>query len=141
MLRKIIILAFLGLITFQFSWSQQNNAALYQQKVESYKKMKNTGIGLTIGGIASTMIGIALVSSAEWETTSTEYGTNTTSSDPAAFGGLLLIGGGVSVSIPGIILTSIGGKKSKEYQSKLERLDVGINYQPTNKGLILSYRF
>lgn len=141
MLKKVFIATILCVIVSHVSWAQQSHAELYQQKVYSYTKMKKTGIGLTIGGIASTVIGVALVSSAEWETTTDQYGTTTTSDDPRAFGGLLLIGGGISVSVPGIILTSIGSKKSKEYQRKLERLDLGINYKPNNKGVMLTYRF
>lgn len=42
--------------------AQNQNNLLYQAKVEKYTKMKNAGIGLTIGGTILTGIEISLMS-------------------------------------------------------------------------------
>lgn len=141
MLKKIIFsITLFSLLTLS-SFGQIDNRQLYEQKVQSFTKMKRTGLSLTISGVASTIIGIVMVSNAEWETQSSAYGSSTTSNDPNAIVGSLLIGAGVGLTVPGIILGTIGNNKSKEYNEKLRRLDVGINYKPNNKGLSFSYRF
>lgn len=141
MLKQVIFSIILFSILTLNSFGQIDNRQLYEQKVQSFTKMKRTGLSLTVAGVASTIIGSVMVSNAEWESQSSSTGTSVTSNDPNAIVGSLLIGAGIGITVPGIILGTIGNNKSKEYNEKLQRLDVGINYKPNNKGLAISYRF
>lgn len=141
MLKQVIFSVILFATLSVNSFGQIDNKQLYEQKVHSFTKMKRTGVSLTVAGVASTILGIVMVSNAEWETQSSSYGSSTTSNDPNAIVGSLLIGAGVGLTVPGVILGVIGNNKSKEYNEKLQRLNVGINYKPNNKGLVFSYRF
>lgn len=146
MKRKLLILSFLiSLISTQL-FAQIDTRALYQRKVNSYSKMKNIGLGLGIGGGVSTVLGIALMATGDWGTNSTtqsNYGYSNSSyntgPDASVVFGILLLEAGVASGITGIVLGSIGSKKVKFYQAKLNGLS--INCTPKLNGLCLTLKF
>lgn len=120
----------------------QNKVTTYSSKVEKFSRMKRTGIGLGVGGALLTGAGVALISSAEWETTTNNYGgQTTTTSDSEGLGGLLMVIAGIPLTATGVVLGIIGNNKAKSYQSKLEGLSINMLYTPDKRGLALSYRF
>lgn len=125
---------------------QPSDNELYQYKINKYSKMRNTGTVLGVGGGILTVVGIVLVSNADWDqqTTSDEYGNtnsnyNTTSGSGIA--GVFCIVGGVSIGTVGIIIGTIGSKSVKKYQAKMKNVSFNFNCTPKQQGFVLSYRF
>lgn len=117
----------------------------YQSKIEGYTKMKNTGSTLTILGAATTIAGTILFVNGINKMSSDEY--DPYGSDPNTEGdaefvlGFILIDVGLPCFITGIVLNSVGARKSKEYNQKLNNLSLGFKYRSENKGVTLVYRF
>lgn len=124
-----------------FAQIKDSKTNLYQSKIESYTKMKKTGGTLGVVGGGLTVLGVALVASADWETTTDDYGYETSTTDGAGVIGILSLSVGVPMAITGIILNSIGNRKILEYSKKLENVDVGYFKQGQQKGLSLAIRF
>jgi hypothetical protein len=102
-------------------------------------KMRNVGRGLTIGGGVLLISGLIVFSSAD-ETYYSSYSTpNGTyeEGDPKAAIGILMITGGVGMTVPGIILWSKGAKKYRRYQERQEI--ASVKFKP--QGISLQYRF
>ena len=51
------------------------------------------------------------------------------------------MGFGVDLIIGGVILKSVGNRKVKQYQEKLNNLSAGIRINPEVKGFAMVYRF
>lgn len=111
---------------------------LYTLKIEKFSKMRNTGIGVTIGGVILTAVGIGVLSSAA----DMPYDTQ---EEMDAFDTKVLLGTyttmfGLAGTGGGIALWSIGGSKKKSYQKKLNTLTFNLNPNPNQK-LSLVYKF
>ncbi|NJN27005.1 MAG: hypothetical protein HC819_14025 [Cyclobacteriaceae bacterium] len=120
-------------------WSNEfDKRDLYERKIESYGKMKKTGGKLAAIGGAATIVGIILVSSADWETDA--YG-NTQTSDAGGAVGLLTIMVGVPTAITGIVLGAVGKNKQNQYVEKLNRLDLTFHRNNDFNSIRLVYRF
>lgn len=118
------------------------NYAMYERKVETYTKLKKTGTVLAVSGAALTLGGLVLVSSADWETQTGPAGqTQTTSSDSEGIAGVLMLVTGIPITVTGVILGTIGAKKSREYQERIQRLSLNVKYNQHYKGIVLAYRF
>ncbi len=118
-----------------------SNANLYKAKIESYTKMKKTGTTLGIIGGGLTVLGVALVASADWESTIDDYGYETTTTNATGGVGIISLSVGLPMAITGIILRSVGNRKVFEYSKKLENIDVGCFKYGQQKGLTLAIRF
>ncbi len=140
---KVIQSLLLLLVITNSVFAQKSEARrnLYQSKIESYTKLKKAGntIGIVGGGL--TLMGVALATSANWETTTDEYGFQTVNTNTSGAIGVLSICFGVPLAITGIILNSNGKRKVAEYTKKLENIDVGYYEQGLQKGLTLAIRF
>jgi len=141
-MKSILSLFFL----LSLSWTgyaqlSDSKTDLYQSKVESYTKMKKAGSSLSIIGGGLTFLGVALVSSADWETTTDEYGYTQSTTDGSGVVGILSLSVGIPLAITGIILNSTGNRKAREYAKKLEDVDVSYYKQGGQKGLTLAIRF
>jgi hypothetical protein len=142
-MKPVIIISLLFVFIFNLSVSAQDDSrALYQSKVEKFKKMRNGGIAMTIGGAVLTAVGIASVSNADWHQ-ETDYNGNQqyTTNDGSAVAGMFAIAGGVTLVSGGIVLAIIGNNKMKKYQQKLNGLSFNFKCTPQQKGFVLSYRF
>ena len=137
MYRIATLILFLVSFSTSISFGQIEQRELYQRKVESYTKMKRTGFTIAGIGTVVTAYGVIQLSRATWETT----GTQTTSNDPEALQGSVGLLVGIPAVITGTVLGIVGSAKSKSYNKKLQRLNVGINYTSQNTGLVLTYRF
>lgn len=150
MKRKILLILIIALVASVPSMAQydpnyrsdQNRVRTYSLKIEKFSRMKRTGIGLGIGGTVLTVAGVALISSADWETNTTyNGGQTTTTNDSEGVGGVLMVLAGVPLTATGIVLGIIGNNKVKSYRAKLDGLSVNMLYTPDKKGLVLTYRF
>jgi len=100
------------------SQEDQEKRQLYENKVLSYNRLKNTGAALAIGGGLGTIGGIVLVANSDLDTDPYDDQGNL---------GVLLITVAIPVFVTGIVLGIIGGNKTREYEEKLHRLSAGVN--------------
>lgn len=120
---------------------QERREALYERKVASYTKMKRVGTSLGLAGGVLTVSGIALVSSANWETHTYNGNTSTTTTDSEGITGLLMLVVGVPLAVTGIVLGTIGARKTKSYQERLNKLSFNLDCSPNKTGVAFTYRF
>ncbi len=128
--------------TASFAQLKQNEQAQYQSKVQSYTKMKRTGSTLAIVGAGVSVVSTILVASADWEETEdyngqTQYNT-TDGSGALGIVGLVI---GVPMAVTGIILNSVGNRKLKYYQEKLDNVKLTSFHQGQQNGITLAIRF
>ena len=97
-------------------------------------KIMKSGKTLTILGSAFLIGGIVVLANADEMYYST--GTNGTEGDPKAALGILMVSGGLGMTIPGIILWSKGSKKYKAYQA-----EQSASFNIKGAGVALKYRF
>lgn len=136
-MKKIFLLIVLGIIAFQVSVTAQvDQKALYQKKIKSYSNMKGAGIGLTIGGVVMTIIGINVIASAPED----DYNTYEIEGEDQILGGVVLTEVGVIMVGGGITLWAIGGSKKAKYTRKLNALCLNLNPSIHQK-FSLAYRF
>lgn len=115
--------------------------ALYIEKSEKYRRMKNTGVTLTGLGSVMFVVGVATLINSSTTTTYTSGGGMQTSSTGNVEGGIAAYLIGVGCLGAGIPLWIVGGVNHGRYERKLEQLDVGFNLKPNNVGVRLAYRF
>jgi hypothetical protein len=126
-MKKLFVLIVTAILAFQMSVSAQEYTKknLYTKKVVSYGKMKNAGIGLTVGGVVLTVIGIATISNAATMPYDTQdemdaADTKLILGTYAATFGIIATGGGIT-------LWAIGGSKKRSYMNKLNSLSLNLN--------------
>lgn len=124
-----------------FAQKVDSNSNLYQSKIQSFTKMKKTGSTLGIVGGGLTLLGVALVASADWESSTDDYGYQVTTTDGSGVTGIISLCVGVPMAITGLILNSIGNRKISEYSKKLENINVGYIKKGEMSGLTLAIRF
>ncbi|HEY0771299.1 MAG TPA: hypothetical protein VGD31_13295, partial [Sphingobacteriaceae bacterium] len=129
----------LVLVSFAFTCTAQidEEKALYIQKAEKYRRMKNTGQILAIGGTVMMVTGIVMLSNVE--TTTNSYGQTTTTGNVGGGVALYLLGGcAVGAGVP---LWIVGGINQGRYERKLQTVSVSLNVSPRSTGIGLRYRF
>ena len=72
---------------------------------------KTTGIVLTSVGLGTMAVGAILMGTSTWRTTRTATSVNTTSSEPKALVGMLLLPVGLALTIPGAIIWGIESRR------------------------------
>jgi hypothetical protein len=136
-MKTLTILAVLVLFSLSTQAQFSEDKALYLQKVEKYRRMKNTGQALTIGGSAAMILGIVMLSNVE--TTYHSNGQTTTSGNVGGGVALYLLGGcAVGAGVP---LWIVGGISKGKYERKLQSVTVRLNTTPQSAGLSFRYRF
>jgi hypothetical protein len=112
--------------------------ALYMEKFEKYRRMKNTGQVLTFGGSAMMVIGIVMISNAA-EASYNSYGQTSTGSNAGGGLAVYLLGGcAVGAGVP---LWIVGGINKGRYERKLKTVSLSFNSSPQNRGLGIRYKF
>lgn len=100
-------------------------------------RMRNTGRTLTLIGVPLIIGGIIVYNNADenyYNTVTTSSGTYT-EGDPKAAAGILMVGVGAGLTVPGVIFWTKGAKKYKEHMER----QAAFNFN--GKGLSLTYRF
>jgi len=130
-MKKLLSILF-TIIAIQMSLSSQvDEKALFQKKIKTYTRMKNTGIMLTVGGGIIGAIGFGVASSAP----DGVYAP----SDEAIAGGIITISGIIMVGC-GVTFWTIGGVNKAKYTKKLNALTLNLN-PGKHQTISLVYRF
>jgi len=126
--------------------AQMFDKALCERKIKTYRKVERIGLGLTIIGGVSTIIGVELVNKggggAAYATPVSPGSLQpvaTHNNDNNFNTGMLCLTAGIPTLIAGIVLTTIGVPKVHNYKKKLAGLSLGL--APRGNGLSLTYRF
>jgi hypothetical protein len=134
-----IAIAFCFMFTTLYASAQMDEQKMfYLKKSEKFRKMKNTGIGLTTVGGICFITGIVKLINAP--TTTTSSGQTTVTGSDAAQGFLLYLAG-FAMGATGIPLTIVGAINHKRYNKKLENFSLNLNLGPEHQGLVLTYKF
>jgi hypothetical protein len=135
------LLTFLLFTSLQTFAQQDADKLFFLKKSEKYRKMRNTGATLTVGGSILMVVGIVTLLNSTITTTST-YGspgqTTTTGNPGGGFAAYLIGAAGVGAGVP---LWIVGGISHGKYERKLQSLSAGVNVSPQASGLRLTYRF
>ncbi len=141
-MRKMILLFILtAVIASNGLFGQTDQYALYQRKIETYSKTKNVGTVLIITGVITTAIGVGTLVSYLNDLDKDGYDDDDDMYTPEYYLGVYGTGIGVDMIIGGVVLNTIGSRKVKQYQSKLNNLSAGIRWSPDAKGFSLTYKF
>lgn len=112
----------------------------YLEKSEKYRRMKNTGTILTLGGTVLVVAGMTMIMSSSYDT-NTYYGsTSTVDHDRLTKGVVMYVVGAAGVGA-GIPLWIVGGISHGKYNRKLQQLSARVAFSPRASGLRLTYRF
>ena len=136
----ILLMAAQSFAQANTSTNSQQERLTYYNKVEKYRKMKNTGTFLTVVGGALSVIGIVIVANSSIETIDDGYSTKTIIHGHP-YGGLAMAVLGHAALGTGIPLLIIGNSNNKKYQRKLDQLTVSFKSNPQTSGLTLAYHF
>lgn len=137
---KFAIVSFVFVcFSLQVSAQYDPDKMFYLQKVEKYRRMKNTGTVLTIGGSILTVAGIVTLLNSSIVETSNGYQTYTTTEGNPGLGvAMWLVGiGGLGSGIP---LWAVGTHNYRKYSQKLEGVSIRLNMSRQQTGLTLAYR-
>jgi hypothetical protein len=141
-MKHTIVLTFLLFISLQI-FAQQNDTQKFRYiaKAEKYKRMQNTGTGLTIAGGVLAITGFAVMLNSSIDETTDSYGYTTTeiNGHPVLGAGIFLVGAaGLGAGIP---LWTIGAKKYRKFNEMAESVSLKFNASPRRAGVTLIYRF
>lgn len=140
-MKTFLLLSFFTFTALQSVAQQDQEKLLYLKKVEKFRKMKNTGAVLTVGGGILFVVGIATLLNSSTTTTSNGYGSSytTTQGNPEAGLAAYLFGSaGLGAGIP---LWIIGKNNHRKYTRKLESVSAGAQLNLQAPGFKLTYRF
>lgn len=139
-MKTLLLLIFLFGIGVSTYAQQDPERMQYLQKVEKYHRMKRTGQTLTVLGSVLSVVGFVTMLNSSYETTTNQYGTQTTSSGNPGAGLAAYLVGSACVGA-GVPLWIVGGVNEGKYQRKLNALNVGAKINRDGAGLTLRYRF
>ena len=124
-----------GLLTGRVYAQQKTEVPVkidYIKKVETYRKMRNSGTVLTVVGSVLAVAGTVKMSNLKNEG-KYPYETTFTNGSVCIIAGYACLGAGLPLWI-------VGGINHKKY-SKLRDLSINLNATPQSQGLTLTYRF
>ena len=130
-----------SLYNVAISFNEEYTKDEIESKIKTFGKLKSDGIKVGCIGATMTLLGVILVSNADWETQQTINGSRTSSQDGTGVIGVLLIIPGIPIGLTGLILSGIGGSKVTEYEKRLKRISFGIGISHESTLLSLRYSF
>jgi hypothetical protein len=136
---KLLLLLSFFLFTVISSFAQHDPDKLfYFAKAEKYRRMKNAGTALAVGGTVLTVVGLVTLAN------STD--SNGTMGSAASDVGDIVIGAavylmGLGSLGAGIPLWVVGAHNERKYNRKLEDISVKFHVAPQRSGLTFTYRF
>jgi predicted phage tail protein len=101
-----------------------------------YRHNTNTGIGLSAGGAVVAVVGIVVLTSAQFK--EADWGFSYFSEK---FSGAILTGLGGALLLTGAILAITSSINMQDYKNKLHGFSFDVKYTPGLKGISLVYRF
>jgi hypothetical protein len=120
---------------------------LYEQKIQTYTRMKTTGWTMTGIGSGFAIAGAVLIGTipdSYWNNKvydDDDYTEEERRNDTQLLAGVIFAAVGVGLLAGGITVGSIGSHKVTSYKTKLNNLSVGVMCTPRKQGLTLTYRF
>lgn len=127
----------------QESVSYEEGSPEYNKaKVQRFKKLRTSGIVLLSTGVVAIAGGISMIASAGTASYQVTYsnGSSSESGDPVGGFGAVIVSLGIPMTVAGIVLTKIGGKKVREYQNLLCN-NSGIDLKVSINRLCMIYNF
>lgn len=112
-----------------------------QSRLAHFLSVKRSGIRRSLIGLSLTTVGIILMSSADWETTSTSTSVQKSTHDPQGVVGMVMLFPGIPISILGLVQLGIGSTKANEYQNLFKDTQVNLTIQKESIGLAFNHRF
>ncbi len=120
--------------------ARSQDQELYQKKFDHYKNMKNTGATIGFIGLPVAVAGFIIYKTGIKKSDAQDDEDILESIVQVPVGlALTVVGSGAFIT--GIVLSSIGSRRMKEYQEKLSKIDLGAYYAPGHAGITLTYRF
>lgn len=92
---------------------------LYRQKVDQYKTMRTNGNMMVVAGLMAVVGGVIIYDRSKPDTDMNDVNVFKTSVDNTALA-IMAISAGASLFAGGAAVWSVGSRKMKEYQQKLE---------------------
>ena len=145
------ILTVLCIFLFSATFTNAQDSTIYRAKLEKYKTKRHNGRIMTIAGIGGIAIasGFGLASNSAGNTAdqylkegnddkANEYRKKSNNLNVAS---TIFTVAGLALIIPGSINWSIGKKKVKEYQLRLDDAKSGFYFSPNQVGLKLTFKF
>ena len=132
-MKALTLMIFLASLSLQCYSQVEKEKFFYAQKVEKFRKMKNTGKLLTAAGSVLLVTGILTL------TNSSTY--NSTNSNNQVQTGLLAYIFGIAGLGSGIPIWIVGGHQQNKYEEKLMTISGRFNMNTQQAGLTLTYRF
>jgi hypothetical protein len=136
-MKALTLIAITCLITLHTFGQIDSDKMLYLQKSEKYKRMRNTGVTLAVGGTVMMVAGlVTIVNNADAYNQS--MGQN--NADDVGRGALMYFGGAIAIGV-GTPLWIVGGINHARYNRKLQSVSSRLTIYPRNRGIGLIYRF
>ena len=112
-----------------------------RDRIRTYTKLRNGGIGVICGGVAMTILGIALLVNREDIDEDKPGRVEVNAADFGAMMRLAVFAEGIFFCAGGAVITSIGGKKINEYQKRLNDVSVRFGVGREYMALRFMYEF
>lgn len=112
-----------------------------RDRIRTYTKLRNGGIGVICGGVAMTILGIALLVNREDIDEDKPGRVEVNAADFGAMMRLAVFAEGIFFCAGGAVITSIGGKKINEYRKRLDDISVRFGAGRGYMVLRLMYEF
>jgi len=130
--------AFILIILLLFAASVYSNdysKSELDQKLNKFKKMRTTGIVLTVVGIPMAAFGIPMYfsESGKQDPNDLNFG--------KFIGGAVLMVAGEIMVVGGIVMWAFGNSRVNRYKNLLDQKDSGLSFGLTRKGFGIQYRF
>jgi len=139
-MKPIAIVALLLIISSNIHAQVNRDKLFYAEKIEKYRRMKNTGRVLTFTGGALMVIGIATAANASTRTVSNGYSTQTYTDGHAEQAALEILLGTAALGA-GIPLWTVGAHTQRKYEWRLQTVTLQPYSMPQHRGFSLCYRF
>lgn len=139
-MKLLILLGLLIVMTSNCFGQYDNDKLFYVLKSEKYRRMKNTGAILTIGGGILTVVGLSTLMNATVTTTSYGGGQTQTSTTGNPVGGAIVYLLGVAGLGSGIPLWIVGRHAERKYNRKFETISIRVNLNQQRTDLTLTCR-
>jgi len=116
-------------------------AEFYQKKIDHFKTQRIIGTVFIVSSVPTAAVGVYYLAKADKDDQSDDPWGGFWTGANDFFLGCIFVGAGAGLLAGGIVMTTIGNKKIRLYQEKLDGLSINPYFTPRQAGLTLTYRF
>ena len=116
-------------------------AEFYQKKIDHFKTQRIVGTVFIVSSVPAFALSVYYFAKADKDYESDDPWGGFWTGSTEFFLGCLFVGTGAGLLAGGIVMTTIGNKKIRFYQEKLDGLSINPYCTPRQAGLTLTYRF